>query len=122
MFTTKLDRKQLLITLRTNRDNHRAIYEAAFEKYRAAVLAEAARQLDDFQQGKVQRIMVHLLMPEDHTAEYDAVIGLLESAQEDLIQLNVEDYTQFYMDDWSWKRQWAATNATYLGNDDHRPY
>lgn len=113
MFTTNLKRTDLLTVLRANRDNHRAIYEKAFDKYRNAVIDETNRQLDEFKAGGIQRIAVHLPQPADHTDEYDAVIGLLTDSTEATVQLDVNDYSQFYMDNWSWTQQWAGTNSTY---------
>lgn len=114
MFTTNLKRTDLLLVLKANRDKHRGIYEQAFDKYRAAVIAETERMLDEFKAGGIRRIYVNLPVPEDHTDDYNAVIGLLENSTETVVQLDVGDYTQFYMDDWSWKQQWAITNSSYL--------
>jgi thymidine phosphorylase len=113
MFSTQVNRVELIRRLATNRDQHRNIYKQALVNYRAAVIAETNRQLDEFAAGKIVRIAINLPVPEDHTDDYDAVIGLMELSTEETVTLDTADYACYYLDQWQWRRAWLANSVSY---------
>jgi hypothetical protein len=114
MFEAEVNKEVLIIALERNKSNHVATYERAWEKYREAVLAEAARQLDEFKAGKGTRIMVGLTPPSNHENDYEIVLGLLKMSTESTVTLSDNDFRQYVLDDWDWKQQWATVNSSYL--------
>lgn len=116
MFQTQVNRRELVEVLRSNRDKHRGIYKEALVAYKAAVIAETTRQLDEFSAGKIVRIAINLPVPEDHTEDYDAVIGLMELSAEETVTLNTDDYACYYLDQWQWRRAWLANTSSYTGS------
>ncbi|HXM03797.1 MAG TPA: hypothetical protein VN939_14390 [Chthoniobacterales bacterium] len=55
--------------------------------------------------------------PVDHTADYDRVISMLEMSAQDLVQVSAEQFDQYVLDNWRWRRfanetnQWLAHEA-----------
>lgn len=108
-----VERSALLDTLTTNRGAHRAIFEEAVEGYKA----EAVKQLNDYieriKSGSLKRVYVSLPQPEEHTHDYDRVIGLILLSTDDQIPLTDQEYENYVLDDWAWKRQFITTNSVY---------
>lgn len=112
--TVKVSVAVLFETLTENLQEHRNIFLKAQEKYRAAVIEaleqrlEAARNPD----GKIDTAF-YFAVPTDHSEDYQRILGMLKMCTEETIDLDEESYSQYVLDNWSWKRQWATTNASY---------
>jgi hypothetical protein len=103
----------LLATLKTNREQHRRIFEEAQAGYRAQVIAELDTMLAEARNGGKIRRYVRLAEPVDQTSDYDRAIAMLEFDIADQVVLSETDFTSFVLDNWHWKRQFLATNAAY---------
>lgn len=108
-----VDKENLIRVLRGNREKHRTVFEDALEGY----AAEAARVLNEhltaIQKGKTPAIEIILSRPEDHTKDYDRVIGMLMMHLGDTFEVDEQSYRQYVDDDWAWKRQWLETSTQY---------
>lgn len=114
--TVKKD--ELLAKMKTNRDNHRGVFEKAQEVYRAQIIKELDQMLDDAKQGRKIKRMVMLPEPEDHTSDYDRVIAMLEMSVDDEIDLAEHDFQQYVLDHWAWERSFASNTSSYLAMND----
>src|SRR6185295_867061 len=56
-----------------------------------------------------------LNVPQSHEKAYDQIIRMMEMSVDEEITLTCSQFACFVMDDWDWKEQWSASNATYLG-------
>lgn len=108
-------RNELLQTVKENRDEHRAVFEKAQEGYRAKAIELLDQRLEEARQGGQIDTSFSLPVPQDHTADYDRVIKMLEMSVDEQIELDEDYFAQYIMDDWSWKRQFVTTNAFYMG-------
>jgi len=63
--------------------------------------------------GKTVDQYINLPVPVDHTLEYDRVIKMIELDTREEITLNENEFAQFVMDDWQWKREWVGTVSNY---------
>jgi hypothetical protein len=108
-----VDKEDLLTRLRANRDAHRTIFSEAVVGYRDAVITALERHLDEVKNGTVRTITVNLPEPEDHTKDYDRIITMCEMNVKDQITLTQDEFAQYVMDDWRWKRQFLASNSAY---------
>lgn len=109
-----VSKDDLLVKLQENRDKHRTVFLDAWTGYSE----EAQRILNDhlmmIRNGQVPRkIQIILAPPEDHTRDYDRVIGMLKMHQGDTFDLDEQMYAQYVDDDWSWKRAWLETSTQY---------
>lgn len=113
MQTLEFDRDTVISRLTANRDAHRQIFEEAIAGYREAVIRELDRSLADARSGRKIRTYIELVEPVDRTGDYDAIIDMLESTTETVIQLSPTEFRQYMRDEWSWREQFIVSNAQY---------
>lgn len=113
MRPVNVDRGQVLDILKQNRAQHRKIFDEAVKGYRKEVIRQLKAHIREMESGKPKRTYISIPLPEDHTQDYDDAIGLLELTEDVLIEMDVETYKSFYKDDWTWKRQFLASNSGY---------
>lgn len=113
MKNVTVDKADLLDKMRSNRDGHRDQFLRALEGYRKAVVAELEKHLDMARTNGPIHLRVQLPTPQDHTADYDRVIGMLEMSTGDEIGLSEADYECYVLDDWDWSQHVQATSSRY---------
>jgi len=113
MINTKVKKGWLLDTLKANRETHQADFQEAREGYVETAKRRLAAELDKMKNGKTTSLHVHLQAPEDHTADYDLVIEMLERSIDHEIVLTSEQYQMLVKDEWSWSDQWILANSVY---------
>lgn len=109
-----VSKDELLKVLKANRDQHRETFLQAQEGFRARAIAELDRSLADARAGNDVRLSVNLPRPEDHTADYDREIRMLEMHQHDQVMIRAQLSGQIVMDRWGWSATFNATNSAYL--------
>jgi len=110
----KVKVENLLEILKGNRQAHRAIFVEALEGYRKEAIELLEKAVADAKAGKKVNTFIALEEPIDQTKDYDRAIGMLEMCVDEEITINDREYSQYVMDDWSWKGQFMATNTKYL--------
>lgn len=115
MDTIKVKKEELLSKLKENRTNHRQMFETAQKGYKEMVIEELEKQLDNARKGKTVNTNIHLVAPKDQTKDYDRAIAMLEmDATGDLVELDQSEFSNYVLDDWSWKQQFTLSNSAYL--------
>ena len=104
---------ELLEKLKENRTKHRGIFKDAQKGYRAEAIKQLDIALADAKAGKSINTEIYLEKPVDQTKDYDKAILMLEMHSEDYIDVSASDFSNYVMDDWSWKRNFIATNSMY---------
>ncbi len=113
MQSVKVKKSDLIDVLTKNRDTHRAEYQEALGLYRAAVVKHLEKLLEEVKSEKPFALHVRLPEPSDHTEDYDRELRMLDMSVDDVIELNVQDFDTFIMDNWDWKDSVSATNMFY---------
>jgi len=113
MRIVRLKRIELLKKVKVNRANHRAVFEKALEGYRKAVIKELEKMLEEAKKGLRIRRAVMLVEPIDQRREYDRIIKMLEMSMDDIVELDEKEFSQYVMDDWSWKAHFLETTNPY---------
>lgn len=110
-----VDRTTLIEKLRENRETHRSIFEEALTGYQEKALEELESKIEAIRSNgrKPISLFIHLPAPEDHTDDYDRVIGLLEWGVDDVVNLDDKEYANYVNDDWNWKQNWLISNSAY---------
>lgn len=111
--TVKVDKNELRKVIEENRTNHRQVFEEAVEGYRKKVTADLEAHVDRLKKNKIYRVSLSYPVPEDHTADYDRVLRMLEMHQSDVIDIAQDDFASYVMDDWGWKDQFVGTTSQY---------
>jgi len=127
MGVVTVERDALLAIVKGNREKHREIFLDAVKGFRDKVIEILEQRLADARAGRRLNVRINLPTPIDQTREYDRVIKMLEMSVDPRIELTQSEFSQYVMDDWSWKHQFSKTNSTYtmsavpdsvLGDDD----
>ena len=123
---TNVNVKNLLEKLKNNRESHHQEWEEAHGKWRelqTAKLKEFAASVQEAIEvaekgGKIEFPPQHDFMldePINHTKSYDKVIARMEMTVDETLYISHTDFDRYVLDDWSWKREFAATASLYNG-------
>ena len=112
-FNTTVSKTELLSKLQENREQHKVIYRESLAGFVSDAERQFKRKLADLSEGRLKNLSVRLEPPQDHTAEYDTAIAMLEWHQADQVELNGEQFRQFVMDEWDWMQAWLFSNRRY---------
>jgi len=93
------------------------VFLKALDGYQATVIKTLEAMLDDAKKGIRYTTTKQLVQPVDQTREYDRVIRALEMSVDTNIELTEDEFSQYVMDDWSWKHQFLMSNSTYTSTD-----
>ena len=108
-----VEKKQLLETLKANKESHVGTFEQVLSDYRDEAVRLLEEHIDRIRKGKVEHVMVTLPPPKNYEEEYNRAIRMVEWNTEDKIKLDEHTFDQWVMDNWSWKRDFNQTVATY---------
>lgn len=113
MHSVKVKRAEILERIKANRTSHRDLFLKAQEGYRLDMIEELDRMLKDARDGKVIRRHISMPEPQDHTADYDRVIDMLQMSTDEIIEIEAHEFDQYVRDNWVWKIQSDTTNTMY---------
>ena len=113
MKTIKISKNKLLTKMRENREAHRKQFEEALEGWKERVIEELEKAVENAKKGIKFETFFHLPRPDDHTADYDAIIDQVEWNERGEIELDIHTFNQYVRDDWGWKEDFISTNAMY---------
>jgi hypothetical protein len=108
-----IEKEVLLEKLRENRERHRTVFLEALKGYREHAEKVLAEHIASLKDGRSPEIRISISRPEDHTQDYDRVIGMVELDQGVYFTLDEHAYAEYMMDDWVWKRQWLKMSSGY---------
>jgi hypothetical protein len=115
----KVDKAKLLEIVRKNREEHGGTFEEAQKTYREVVIKALDEQLKAAREGQPfqLRVLVSLEAPQNHTADYDRAIQMLEMSVDDQIIVSEQEFQQYVQDIWGWSRDWAISNMNYVNKN-----
>ena len=105
---------RLLTKLKENRENHRKTFEEALDGWQKKVIDELQKAVRDARAGRKYTTTFYLPQPQDHTAEYDAIIEQVEWEEDETISLDPISFNQFVRDDWGWKTDFLNNTMVYM--------
>lgn len=111
---TLMDRQRVLEIVEANRATHRGLYEKAMEGYKIEVIVFLTERLEQIKNNDPKQVTLNLPLPEDHTEDYDEIIGMLEANWADEILLDHHAYRTYILDKWGWSAGWSTSNAGYV--------
>ena len=114
-----MQKAKLMAVLKKNREEHREIFLEAQKAYRQRAIEVLDAQLRLASEGApfTLRQIVELVAPEDHTADYDRVIKMLELSVDKTVVLSASEFVNLVQDTWNWSRQWAVSNSGYISKN-----
>lgn len=109
-----VDKNDLIATLRDNMENHRELFEKAQVVYRARMVEELDRALEEARTGGTIKRAFALPIPEDHTSDFETAIQMLEWELGDQVILQRYEFEQYVMNQWGWRASFAANTQSYV--------
>ncbi len=109
--TVKKD--ELITKLKTNRDEHEALYDEAVEVYRRRVVEEAEKLLADAKRGDNIRHAFVLPVPEQHLEDFDRALEMLEWEIDDYVELTEREFAELVQNEWGWARSFTTNTMSY---------
>lgn len=109
----RVNKSELLKIMKANLASHYDQFIKAQEGYRGLVVHKLDEALRDARTGREIRTHISLVAPEDHTKDYQCVIGMLELSLDDEINLGQREYAQYVDDEWGWKEEFVRTSTMY---------
>jgi hypothetical protein len=106
-------KEELLEKLKANREAHKELFSKAQKVYRQDMIEELDRMLAEAKAGKQIRRAITMPEPQDHTADYNRVIAMVEMSVSPFVELYADDFDKYVMDNWSWSAHALATNTMY---------
>jgi len=116
MKIVRINRTELLTTLRSNMITHVAEYNEAVSDYVKAALKITRANLTLAETGDVAKIAEMQTMPSppsSYATVYMKAIRMLEMSVDAVIELDDATFSQLVLDDWSWKKSFSAMGALY---------
>jgi hypothetical protein len=107
------NKKEILVTLRKNREEHQSIVKEARVVYAKKAEAAIMKKLDALRSGKIVSLAFQLAAPLDYTTVYDTAIRALELHTGDTIDLSADQVRNLVDDTWDWTGQFMASNSLY---------
>lgn len=118
METVNVKKDRLLGALHANRETHQKDFEIAWDAFREKAIANFDQRLKALKQakrGEKLELYVNLVVPEDHTEDYDRAIEMLDWETGDEVELQQSEFQQLVQDNWGWKQNFTASNIMYTG-------
>jgi glyceraldehyde-3-phosphate dehydrogenase/erythrose-4-phosphate dehydrogenase len=115
MRTVTVSKARLLETLQHNRDEHRALFLKAQERYREAAIEELDRMLAEARAGSKIRRAVSLPEPQDYTSSFDTAIQMVEWEEGDTVELDQHEFAQYVQNEWGWMGSFVGSTQAYIG-------
>lgn len=114
MTNVTIDRQVLLARIKANREKHHDLFLKAWDGFKARVVEELDRMKQEaLTPGGKVRTHVALQAPEDHTADYDVVIEMLEMSSADDVAISQVEFRSYVRDEWSWSKFAFWKNTSY---------
>lgn len=111
-----VSKADLITKITSNRAKHAQEYTEAHAGWRTAVLealAKAQTTFADTEDTSCLYDAYRLAKPEDHTDDYDRVLGMLDWDESDRVVLSDSDFARFIQDDWEWSHGFRAQSSAY---------
>lgn len=118
MKSVNVYKKELLTVLRENRTKHVNEYLSAVTVYRDDVVARLKKMLSD---AKVEAqktepkfdLRIDLDAPKSYVESYDTAIKMLEMSTDEIIELSLQEFSQYVEDKWSWAAAFKSVTSIY---------
>lgn len=113
----KISKNDLLEKLRDNKAAHIVEVSNLLEARRVQILEDFEIIIENIARKADYQPPEHMSYPkpEDHSADYDVAISMVEMEVDDTITLAQDQFKRVVMDQWEWRAELDLANATYGG-------
>lgn len=108
-----VNKDKLRETLQANLVKHRQIFDEALEGYQKRSIELLEQHIDRIRKGKVEKIIVSLPIPEDHTDDYEKALLTLDWTVFNEVVLSIREFDMYVRDNWAWKNEFITNSSMY---------
>jgi hypothetical protein len=113
MNKVRVNKEDLLAKLRANRAEHESDYKESKENYQKELVELLTTMLRIAKAGLKVETDIDLPEPVEYLNAYDRAIAMLEVSLDAEVELDANQFAQYWMDEWHWRDQFFASNSTY---------
>ena len=117
MKAINVSKGKLLKVLRGNLSRHNRIFLDAMNGYRKKAIELLDANINRAKDGGRINLHIALDQPIDQSQDYERVIGMLQMAEDALVDLSEGDYARYVLDVWDWSDNFHSTNSGYTTYD-----
>jgi len=110
----QVDVLKLLETMKSNRAEHKLIFEEAVRGYKIACVTELESRLELVEKSDdLVSLGFDLRMPVSYVSQYDMIIEMLEWTTERTIEVGMGEFNAWVRDQWDWQVHFLTSNSGY---------
>ncbi len=116
MHAIKINKLELLDIVKNNKIKHVADVNESIEDYKTLVLQYSVANLKFAKSGNMEEFKKIKPLPSaplTYESSYTRAIRMLELSVDDTIEVEEDVFNQLVLDEWSWKRSFITSNASY---------
>ena len=114
MRIVRIPKQQLVEVITKNRNAHIDEYVKASIGYRDYMIVELNLAINRLKTGEnIELRFDYDKPPQDHTADYDAALKMMEMSVDEVIEVAEHEFRQLVLDDWEWQKTWKIMNLKY---------
>ena len=113
----RINRMDLLNILKENRDEHLELYNeacVAYKKEMAAHLQKMVKKVQQAEDGEAVQVWISLPCPEEHTADFDRIIDMVEHDTRNELELSENEAAQYISNNWNWIKSFTSNTTSYI--------
>jgi len=115
--TVRVNKAQLLETLKTNLEKHISMHATALETWKETAAKRISLLPERILKGEIKDLYKAVESvndrPTSYAPSYEKVIRMLEFSVDDIIELESEDFDRYVNDNWEWKQTFANNSMKY---------
>lgn len=110
-----VSKDNLLSKLNANMRTHVTDYEEALDGYKEKVQERLCEIKTKVGNGDYEDLNISLPKPVSYESEYKRAIAMLEMSVDVHIKLSEHEFSQYVLDEWTWKQSALLVNSSYVG-------
>lgn len=99
--------------LKKNLAQHVKDYDEAVLGYQRAAIAAVSVKKVELESNAIAPLYFDLVIPKSHEKAYKHTIRMMELETRDEIDLTIDQFGCFVMDDWTWKQEFVGSTMRY---------
>lgn len=114
--TVNVERQALLKALKENLAIHKVEYAQALLDFKARLeedLRAGVALVEQSEPLALKDFRLNVIFPQNHEADYQQVIDMLEFSVDDNIQIDSESFNAYFKNQWSWTGHFLESNTMY---------
>lgn len=112
MDNIKVDKVELLKTIRKNREDHARDYTEAVTIYREKAVKAIEQMLENAKNGHIVH-SIDVVRPKEFLKDYDRAIEMVRMSVDTQIELSYQDFDQWVMNNWTWQESFKNSTGFY---------